>query len=156
MKVQLYTLNEIVDTLRHLSHREDSITEALKAGDFRFKFESYVSESRAKRDTGNLLTLPARLVSITHNGKDVFILDDIQGAVTKKQFAKFMALVRAHPVEVSVDEVTYIPTDLVDLFVQSEHHLTSPEEASGDELLETSEELPAIEPDEESSSLRFA
>ncbi len=140
MKVQLFTLNEITDAMRQLSKEEDSITALLGSGQFRTKFETCVYESRSQRDASSIETLTERLVPITHNGQDVYILDDIQGALNKKQFAAFMTFIKRQQLAIGGDETTYVPVGLVELFIQSQQEPTPAEETlEPDDLAEPDE-----------------
>ncbi len=122
MKVQLYTLSEITETLRTLSKERDSIKAVLGAGDFRTKFENSVKEIRTKRESGGLPTLTERLVPMTSDsGEVVYLLDDIQMVVTKQQFTKLIKFLHEHEVPVSMDQPTYVPQPILELFIKSEN-----------------------------------
>ncbi len=157
MKPQLYTFTEIIDTLRHLAKDEDSLTALMEAGHFKWKFESHVSEQRAKRYGDALHTLANRLTSITHNGQNVYILDEIQAALTKQQFDKFMKFIRQYDVTIDSEKTTYIPANLVDLFIQNEQDIALPESTpEPDEVAEPMEKPAVVESSNEPNHLKFA
>ncbi len=157
MKAQIYTLNEITDTLRRLSEEQDSIKDLLASGHFKWKFESHVSEQRAKRYGDALHTLTDRLTSTNHNGQNVYILDDIQAALTKQQFDKFMKFIRQYDVTIDSEKTTYIPANLVDLFIQNEQDIALPESTpEPDEVAEPMEKPAVVESSNEPNHLKFA
>ncbi|MDP9311503.1 MAG: hypothetical protein M3R24_11585 [Chloroflexota bacterium] len=157
MKPQLYTFTEIIDTLRQLAKGDDNLTALLEAGHFKWKFESHVSEQRAKRYGNVLHTLTDRLTSTNHNGQNVYILDDIQAALTKQQFDKFMKFIRQYDVTIDSEKTTYIPANLVDLFIQNEQDIALPESTpEPDEVAEPMEKPSVVESSNEPNHLKFA
>jgi hypothetical protein len=118
MNIHMYNLNEVTDALKHLARQEDSVTQLLKRGDFRKQFNQYVTDRRAKQSAGEISGLAERVVPVTVDGEDVYFLDDIQGVLTKAQFAEFMSFLRSHNVDISIEEDSYVPATVVNLFIQ--------------------------------------
>jgi hypothetical protein len=154
MKVHLYTINEIIEGFRTLSREQDSITALMASGHFRAKFEGIVSDSRTQREEAGVATLPERLVSFTHDGESVYLLDDIQNMLTKGQFSSFMQFLRDRHIPINMDETTYIPTSLVDQFIQSETPDAPVEDEPFDDVA-TTKSSTDIE-DDLSPALKFA
>ena len=128
MNTHLYTLNEITDALRHLAAEEDSITALLKRGSFRKQFDQYIADHRTKRSAGEVSTLHDRLVATIVDDTKVYVLDDIQGALTKTQFAEFMTFLRYQHIETSIDDETYVPVAIVDSFITDTLQQAAPQE----------------------------
>jgi hypothetical protein len=159
MTAQLYTLNEITEALRWMASENDSIEHHMKSGDFRRKFSQYVMANRAKRDTGEVADLHDRLIPIRYEGADVYLLDDVQGALTKQQFAAFVQLMRTHQIRIELDEATYVPTKLIDLFIKDQLKVTKLKDTpSPDTLPEEVKEMtePRSDRDDEPAILEFA
>jgi hypothetical protein len=159
MNAQLYTLNEVTDALRHMMKENDSLEYHLKGGDFRQAFARHVTTARSKRDTGAITSLHDRLVPIAYQGLEVYMLDDIQGALNKAQFSLFVKLMKFHDISIEYDKVTYIPIKLVDIYIQGTIVPGQKTEQEEEEELPDIEEIPEEPEDiplEEPSTIKFA